>query len=214
MSMQVDVIEAGDTVCKKAEEPRFEQPGSAAHRVPWIVEDVIVAGPNKTLGTAAAGYDALQSGSVQEEGMPASPHGPVSGIVEGIDAHATAGEEGAAVPARRYPMRMRKPPSEWWDVSRRRESSNGLEELPEEVGGMAMLASLRNCEPASFTDSLKSEEAIEWRRACDEELASLLAHGTRRMEKPAPGVSGMGSMFEIDGVQMYACMLEDLKDQL
>jgi hypothetical protein len=59
-------------------------------------------------------------------------------------------------------MRTRKPPSEWWDVSRQRESSNhGLEELPEEVGGMAMLAALHNGEPASFADALKSEEAIE-----------------------------------------------------
>jgi hypothetical protein len=45
---------------------------------------------------AEAGYDALQFGSVQEEGMPASPQGPVLGIVGGNDAHATVGEECAA----------------------------------------------------------------------------------------------------------------------
>jgi hypothetical protein len=84
-------------------------------------------------------------------------------LLKGNDAHATAGEEGAAVPARRYPMRMRKPPSEWWDVSRQRESSNrGREELPEEVGGMAMLVALHKGEPASFANALKSVLGIMW----------------------------------------------------
>jgi hypothetical protein len=46
--------------------------------------------------------------------------------------------------------------------------------------------------PCKLT-SLWPEEEIEWSRACDEELASLLEHGTWRMKKPPPGVSVVGS---------------------
>lgn len=72
----------------------------------------------------------------------------------------------AAAEPRRYPLRERRPPTEWYK---------------------AALATEEPKEPTTYEEAVSGEDADLWRRAMDEEMTSLHANGTWTLEE-APDV--------------------------
>ena len=76
--------------------------------------------------------------------------------------------EPVQVPARRYPLRDRRPPSEWY-----RATVAKYQDHPE---------------PKTFEEAVNAPDAERWRQAMDEEIESLHANGTWTVEDLPKGV--------------------------
>jgi hypothetical protein len=76
----------------------------------------------------------------------------------------------------RYPQRTRRPPGEWWNATANRDS----DQEPTSEDGTALLTSDRDsATPLNYMEVIRSSEADEWRRACDDELATFPSCNTR-----------------------------------
>lgn len=75
-------------------------------------------------------------------------------------------------PERRYPTRVRQPPSAWWES----------QSQPQQ----AALLAAELAEPTTYKEAVESADADKWRQAMDEEIQSLKTNGTWTLEA-APG---------------------------
>ena len=100
----------------------------------------------------------------------------------GDDAPATVPEQQmetdqpAVSPARSE--RKRQAPQEWWKVS------SSSSKVPER----AMIAVVQITEPSTIEEALQSPQAVEWQQAMAEEMASLAANETWKLEQLPAGV--------------------------
>jgi len=99
-----------------------------------------------------------EDGEETEGGPPAADE---------VEERAAQEPEGAMQASRRYPARERRQPGEWYKVN---------------------MAQTDYREPTTYEEALASEGAEEWRRAMDEEMASLHANGTWTLEKLPDGI--------------------------
>ena len=79
-----------------------------------------------------------------------------------------AGGEPGAFQERRYPLRERRQPSEWYKANVAKEEANP--------------------EPKTYTEAVNASDAEQWKSAMDEEIASLHANGTWMLEDIPEGI--------------------------
>ncbi len=156
------------------------EPSSKAYRVLLEESGKVTVSRDVTFNEAAAGdpngvcqhrADGPEDHAAdEEEPVPQEPEGEARA---GEDLAADQAEpevqepEGAVQAPRRYPARERRQPSEWYKV---------------------ILAQVEYREPTTYEEALASEDAEEWRRAMDEEIASLHANGTWTLEELPDGI--------------------------
>jgi hypothetical protein len=85
----------------------------------------------------------------------------------------------------RYPQRSRRSPRAWWSVEAIRAPPSDQE--ADEEGVALLMSGAQSATPMTYAEAMRSPDADEWRKACDEELASLTQHQVWDMELPPPG---------------------------